>query len=297
MIFDRKEYMRKYRREIIDIQKLSEKTYDAYSGQLHLFFNWCEALYFYPEEVNSPEGIKEYLSQIKNPYSMNHALCALKKFFDDTIGLPLAIRYIKYAKKPQDLPVILSKEEILRIYGSIDNPKQQFIFLLYYSTGIRKSEMQNLKERDFDLFRDEITIDKGKGKKSRKVTFSPILKKKFFEYKQYRENEIKKFHFKPEYFFVGQFGGQYKSSNAFLKTACEKAGIEKRIYNHLLRHCFGTHMRERMIDLSTIGELMGHSPGSKQTFMYARLSKTVRMNAGTPLDDLMAVQNEKLQTA
>lgn len=290
MIFDRKEYHRKFRREIIDIQKLSENTYEAYSCQLDLFFNWCQSLYFYPEEVNSQEGIKEYLSQIENANSMNHALCALKKFFDDTLGQPLAIRYIKYAKKPQKLPEILSQEEIIRIYNAIDNEKQKFIFLLLYSTGIRKSELENLEEKDFDLFRNIITIRSGKGRKDRNVCLSPIIKEKLFTYKEYRNQEIKKFHFQPKYFFVGQGGEKYKSVNAFLKNAALKAGITKNVHEHQIRHCYATHMREKLVDIATIGQLLGHAPNSKQTFVYARLSKTVGMNAGTPLDSLMITQ-------
>lgn len=290
MIFNRKEYHRKFRMEIIDIQKLSERTYEAYSGQLDLFFNWCESLYFYPEEVNSQEAIKEYLSQIKNPFSMNHALCALKKFYDDTLGTPLAVRYIKYAKKPQHLPEILSQEEILRLYNAINNDKQKFIFLLLYSTGIRKSELENLKEPDFDLFRNLIIIRNGKGNKDRNIPMSPIIKELFFSYKKYRQEEIKKFNFQPQYFFVGQFGEKYKSVNAFLKNAVEKTGITKRVHEHLIRHCYATHMREKLVDIATIGQLLGHAPNSKQTFIYARLSKTVGKNAGTPLDSLMIKQ-------
>lgn len=298
MIFDRLEYHRKFRREILDIQKLSPRTYDSYSEQLDIFFNWCERQYFDPVEINSVEALKEYLARIKNANYQNLALCALKKFYDDTLGEPCAVRYIKFAKKPQALPVILSKEEIILLYNNIENEKQKFILLLYYSTGIRKSEMQNLEERDFDLFRNVITIRSGKGNKDRSVSFSPVLKEKFFEYKKFRQEEIKKFHFSPQYFFVGQFGGKYKSSNAFIKRACKKAGIEKRVFNHLIRHCFGTHMREKLIDLATIGELMGHAKNSKQTFLYARLSDTVLKNAGTPLDDLMMAQsNEKLKSA
>src|ERR1035437_3581914 len=258
MIFDRKEYHRKFRREIIDIQKLSERTYEAYSDQLDLFFNWCESLYFYPEEVNSQEAIKEYLSNIKNPNSMNHALCALKKFYDDTMGSPLAVRYIQYAKKPQQLPEILSQEEILRLYNAIKKEKQKFIFLLLYSTGLRKSELENLKERDFDLFRDVIIVGAGKGNKGRQLPMSPIIKEMFFIYKDYRKQEIVKFNFQPEYFFVGQFGDKYKSVNAFIKSAAIKAGITKRVHEHQIRHCYATHMREKLVDIATIGELLGH---------------------------------------
>lgn len=290
MIFDRKEYHRKFRREIMDIQKLSERTYESYSCQLDMFFNWCESLYFYPEEVNSQEAIKEYLSQINNPNSMNHALCALKKFYDDTLGMPLAVRYVKYAKKPQQLPEILSQEEILKLYHAIENEKQKFIFLILYSTGIRKSELENLEEKDFDLFRDLIIIRRGKGNKDRHVSMSPIIKQMFFKYKEYRNEEIKKFHFKPQYFFVGQGGEKYKSVNAFLKNAAKKAGITKRVHEHLIRHCYATHMREKLVDIATIGQLLGHAPNSKQTFVYARLSKTVGQNAGTPLDSLMVNQ-------
>lgn len=297
MIFDRLEYHRKFKREILDIQKLSPRTYEAYSDQLDLFFNWCERLYFDPIEINSDEGIKEYLTKFVNANSQNHALCALKQFYDNTLGIPLAVRYIKYAKKPQKLPVILSQQEILRIYDCIDNEKQKFIFLLLYSTGLRKSELEFLEERDFDLFRDLINVRSGKGNKDRQVTLSPILKQKFFEYKRYREEEVKKFHFKPQYFFVGQFGDKYKSVNAFLKTAAHKAGITKRVHEHLLRHSFATHMREKLIDIATIGQLLGHAPNSKQTFIYARLSNTVMKNAGTPLDDLMAIKQANKKSA
>lgn len=297
MVFDKIEFRRKFYREIIQIQKLSYRTYEAYLERLEHFWGWCESFNIHPKEINSHEAIKEYLSQFENANTLNHSLCALKKFYDDVLGMPLVVRYVKFAKKPRTLPEILSKEEILRIYNCIENEKQKFIFLLLYSTGMRKSEMQNLEEKDFDLFRNEITIREGKSGKDRKVVFSEVLKEKFFNYKRYREKEIKKFHFIPQYFFVGQFGGKYKSSNAFLKTACRKAGIEKRIYNHLIRHCFGTHMRERLIDLNTIGELLGHAPGSKQTFIYARLSNTIRKNAGTPLDDLMQVLPQKKESA
>lgn len=296
MIFDRREYHRKFRREIIDIQKLSEKTYEAYSCQLDMFFNWCESLYFYPEEINSEEGIKEYISQIKNPNSMNHALCALKKLYDDCLGYPLVVRYIKYAKKPQQLPEILSQEEILLLYNAINNPKQKFIFLILYSTGLRKSELENLKETDFDIFRELIIVKSGKGNKDRHVPMSSIIKEMLFDYKKYRLEEIKKFNFQPEYFFVGQFGGKYKSVNVFLKNAANKAGITKRVHEHLIRHCYATHMREKLIDIATIGQLLGHVPNSKQTFIYARLSKTVGQNAGTPLDSLM-IKQQLLKTA
>lgn len=293
MIFDKTEYRRIFYREIIQIQKLSYRTYEAYLERLEHFWGWCESLYFNPEEVNSKEGLKEYLSQFDNPNTLNHSLCALKKFYDDCLGQPAAVRYIKYAKKPQHLPQILSKDEVLRLYDAIDNIKQRFIFLLLYSTGLRKSEMQNLEERDFDLFRNVIYVRGGKGNKDRQVPFSPVLKEKFFEYKEYRAQEIKRFHFTPKYFFVGQFGGKYESSNAFLKNACRKAGIDKRVFNHLIRHSFATHMREKLIDIATIGELLGHAKNSKQTFIYARLSNTVLQNSGTPLDDLMATRTQK----
>lgn len=291
-IFDRTEYMRKYEREIINIQKLSYRTLEVYSVKLHQLFNWCEEKGFNPIEINNADTIKDFLSRYQSPNTLSQALSALKIFFDDVLGVPLVVRYIKRPKKEKKLPDILSKSDLLKIYQYINCPKQKFIFLLLFSTGLRKSEIQNLEEINFDLFRDLIIIKGAKGKKDRLVPLSPIVKDKFFEYKQYREKEVKKFKFIPQYFFVGQFGGQYKSVNAFLKTAAKKAGVAKRVYQHLIRHCYGTYMREKLVDLATIGQLLGHEEGSKATYIYAQLSNTVLKNAGTPLEDLMAPIDE-----
>lgn len=293
MIFDKLDYLKKFERELLDIQKLSKSTHDSYSERLEHFFYWCERRYFDPIEINNPDAIKEYLSQFENANTLSHSLCALKKFYDDVLNMPLVVRYIKYPKKKQVLPNILSKNDLLKMLEHITNEKQRFIFLLLFSCGLRKGEIQRLEEKHFDLFRDVIIIKDSKGGKDRLLPLSPILKNLFFSYKEYRTNEIKKFHFVPKWFFVGQFGEQYQSVNAFLKTATEKAGIHKRVYQHLIRHCYGTYMREKLIDIATIGELMGHASGSKITFLYARLSNTVRQNAGTPLEDLMAQKNSQ----
>lgn len=286
-IFDRKEYTRLFILNGKGLRRLADSSMDTYLYQLNRFFNFCESQYLDPDEF-SEEGVKEYCAQSRTINELKGSIAALKLFFQYVLHKPLMFRYIPFSQPERKLPDILSQEEIIMIMEQITNPKHLFIFILMYSTGLRVSEVQHLKEVDFHFFRDLIKVRSAKGNKDRYVPFDETLKGLFHDYKKWREEKIKKFHFKPEYFFVGQFGGMYSqgSINKWLKKYAKLAGIEKKMHAHLMRHTYGTHMREELVDLATIGQLLGHAPGSKSTFLYAQLSNTVMKQAGTPMSRL-----------
>ena len=283
-IFDRREYTRQFILNGKGLRRLADSSMDTYLYQLNRFFNFCEFQLLDPDEF-SEEGVKEYCAQSRTINELKGSIAALKLFFEFVLHKPLMFRYIPFSQPERKLPDILSQEEIVMIMEQITNPKHLFIFILMYSTGLRVGEVQELKEADFLFFRDQIKVRSAKGNKDRYVVFDETLKSLFHDYKKWREGEIKKFHFIPEYFFVGQFGGMYSqgSINSWLKKYAKQAGIEKKMHAHLMRHTYGTHMREEMVDLNTIGQLLGHAPGSKSTFLYAQLSNTVMKQAGTPM--------------
>lgn len=275
--------------------KWSENTKETYRSILLKFLGFCFDNQITPHDLDET-GIKEYLIQAKSSSYLKQQIGVLRNFYEFVIKQQWKVGYIPLPKQDRKLPDILSEAEIVSILKTMDNPKHQFIFLLFYSTGMRISEILNLKnEGDIDVFRNVIHIRAAKGKKDRLVPLDAIIKDRYYQFQCYRTAEIQK-HIKQRYYtaekkqaylFVGQFGGQYTeaSINTFLKKYAKQAGINKKIHAHLLRHTYGTHMREKMIDLETIAALMGHK-STKTTQLYAQLSNKTIQNAGTPLSGL-----------
>lgn len=275
--------------------KWSESTKDQYRSILLKFLGFCFENQITPHDLDET-GIKEYLLQAKSASYLKQQIGVLRNFYEFVIKQQWKVGYIPFPKQERKLPDILSEAEIVSILSAMDNPKHQFLFLLFYSTGMRISEILNLKnEGDIDVFRNVIHIRAAKGKKDRLVPLDAMIKERYYQFQSYRNSEIAS-HIKYRYYtaetvqpylFVGQFGGKYTeaSINTFLKKYAKQAGVTKKIHAHLLRHTYGTHMREKMIDLETIAQLMGHK-STKTTQLYAQLSNKTIQNAGTPLAGL-----------
>ena len=147
-IFDRKEYTRKFILNGKGLRRLADSSMNTYMYQLNRFFNFCESHYLDPDQF-SEEGVKEYCAQSRTINELKGSIAALKLFFEFILHKPLMFRYIPFSQPERKLPDILSQEEIVMIMEQITNPKHLFIFILMYSTGLRISEVQNLKEADF----------------------------------------------------------------------------------------------------------------------------------------------------
>ena len=148
---------------------------------------------------------------------------------------------------------------------------------MYYSCGLRKSELINLKITDLDSARRVIRIRNSKGAKDRDVSMPLGLLKLISKY--YHQYKPK------EYLFNGQNSLQYSSSSIdkMLKAGVKKAGIKKRITTHSLRHSYATHLVERNINLRFIQEALGHN-SSRTTEIYTKLSKENIANMVSPID-------------
>ena len=124
-----------------------------------------------------------------------------------------------------------------------------------------------------------VRIEQGKGKKDRMVILpQTILENLRAYYKEYRPKV---------YLFEGQFGGQYstRAAQSVFKNAMRKAGIEKRIGVHGLRHSFATHLLETGTDIRFIQELLGHN-SIKTTQIYTHITDVSKSNVKSPLDAL-----------
>jgi site-specific recombinase XerD len=153
------------------------------------------------------------------------------------------------------------------------------ILAILYSCGLRVSELINLQWKNIDRSRMIINIIRGKGNKDRQVLLSdaliPLLEKYFREFKT------------QNYILAGQFSEQYSSRSVgqVMKQLAEKAGINKRVYTHLMRHNCFTHMVENGIDINLIQILAGHKKVST-TMIYTHISHNIVSKINSPLNTI-----------
>jgi len=182
-------------------------------------------------------------------------------------------------KKEKKLPSILSKVEVRLLIDVVYNLKHKTLLALIYSGGLRIGEALNLKVNDIDSHRMLIHIKGGKGKRDRYTLLSQSFLTLLREYYK---------HYKPKvYLFEGQNSKKYSTSSAqsVLRNAVLKAGIQKKVTLHTLRHSFATHLLENGTDIRYIQELLGHS-SPKTTMIYTHVTENSIQNIGNPFDEL-----------
>lgn len=259
-----------------DIQLVynSQATIKNYKSQVLCFLN------YFKDEIEpksiSNDKIKDWLLEAQTINSRKHRLCALNSFYKITVGMPSKIQKIPYPKSEKKLPIVLSQQEVQKMFDVCENLKHKVILALLYSCGLRVSELINLKWCNIDRNRMIINVIGGKGNKDRQVMLDgsliPLLEKYFFEYKT------------KTYILSGQFSEQYSQRSVLqvMKQLSVKAGINKRVYTHLMRHNCFTHMCEAGVDINLIQKLAGHSK-VKTTMIYTHISHNLISKIQSPL--------------
>ena len=262
-------YVEMYRKDL-KLKNYSENTIKNYACQVEIFLkNHCVD-FTEPSKINE-KAIKDYLLQFKTRNAMCHAISALKLFYQKTIKQPLKFKYIEYPKSEKKLPQIIEKEFLLDRISKIENKKHKAIIMLAYSTGMRVSEVCNLKIDDIDSKRMIITIRQSKGRKDRIVALSEKVLQ-----------TLRAYHIEylpTEYVFNGQFGGPYSSRSC---NQIVKQYLGKEYHFHLLRHSNATALLEVGTDLRLIQKHLGHS-SSKTTEIYTHVSTASLKKMSLPI--------------
>lgn len=257
-------------------RNFSNNTIANYESAATKFFSQSKK--DHPKNINETD-IREFLSKFSEPNTQRHYHSAIKKYYEICLNQKQKFKYIPYARKDNKLPIVLSQEEVQRMFDVCDNLKHKVILALLYSTGMRVSELLNLKWSHLDRSRGVINIIAGKGKKDRQVPFATELIELLEKY--YREYKSK------EYVLNGQSSLQYSSTSVgqVIKQLADKAGINKRVYTHLMRHNSLTHMLEAGTDLRLIQRLAGHS-NPKTTEIYTHISHNLIRKMQTPISSI-----------
>lgn len=247
----------------------SETTIRTYHHYVEKFLLTTNKYYQHLTSHDFQEYLNQYL--FTSVSQQNQIISSLKFFYE----IILQKKYIKVNyQRPineRKLPKIIDNEYLLSKLNAIKNIKHKAILCITYSTGMRVSEIINLKISDIDSRRMVIIVRNGKGKKDRTIPLSSNILNLLREYyKQYKPTE---------YLFYGQNTLKYST------TSCNrlvKKYVNLDAHMHLLRHSCFTTLLENGTDIRIIQKIAGHK-NIKTTEIYTHVSTNILKNIILPI--------------
>jgi site-specific recombinase XerD len=272
--------------EDMTIRKFAPKTQHDYLQRVK---NFTAYLGRSPDTANS-EDVRRYqlhltASGVGVP-TVNQTVSTLRFFFKVTLARADLVERTTFVREPRKLPVVLSPEEVVRLLDAAPGLKYKAALSVAYGAGLRATEVISLKIGDIDSKRMLIRVEQGKGRKDRYVMLSPHLL------------ELLRAWWKVARPQGWLFPGQNRMSpittrqiNRACHAAADKAGIDKRVSLHTLRHSFATHLLEQNIDIRVIQVLLGHAK-IDSTALYTRVATKTIQQVISPLDRITLTQAE-----
>jgi site-specific recombinase XerD len=210
---------------------------------------------------------------------MNLAISAIKFFYGNILKKDI-VHERGRPREDKHLPIVLSKDEVVKILDITKNEKHRLLLTMVYSSGLRVSEVVALKREHIDFPRGVIYVKLGKGRKDRVTMLSKKAASQIEEY--CKHNNIEK------WLFPGQPSNRpisIRTAQHIFENAVKKAGIIKEASIHDFRHSFATHLLESGTDIRYIQDLLGHS-NIRTTERYTHVAKRSVLSIQSPLDTM-----------
>ena len=267
--------------EDLQVRNFAASTQDNYIRSVARFARHFRCS---PDRLG-PEQIRAFqvhlVTQAKASYGvLAQYVNALRFFYRVTLGKPWMIERIPYPKQERHLPVIPTREEILRFLDGIPNLKHRAILTTCYAAGLRISEVARLRVEDIDSARGVIRVQQGKRRKDRIVPLSPALLELLRAYWRAVRPAS-------GWLFPG-YGHDRPICRRTVQRVCEqarhRAGWDNRKFTaHSLRHSFATHLLDAGTDIRKIQVVLGHA-SLRTTATYTHVSTRTIQSIQSPLD-------------
>lgn len=308
-------------RQHLRVRHYSIRTEKAYLGWIRRFIRFHGRRH--PRDLGVPE-VTAFLSWLATEgkvaaSTQNQALQSLLFLYRHVLEIPLPLLdSMVRARRPKRLPVVLTQEEVQRIYAQVEGHARLVVGILY-GGGLRLSEALALRVKDADLARRELVVRSGKGDKDR-VTVLPAslvgpLQRHLRALRAWHEAErhaaapgvalptaFKRKYPQAATSWPWQFlfpartlcrdpydGGWVRwhvhprSIQRVVQIAAHRAGIAKPVGPHTFRHCFATHLLEAGYDIRSVQELLGHADVST-TMIYTHVLNRGGRAVLSPMD-------------
>ena len=272
------------------LEELQRRNYSHNTVRAYVRIVRELAAYFrQPPDRLGPEHMRRFQVYLFRERKLNARTivqysAALRFFFVKTLKRHYMLENIPLPKEPRKLPTVLSQGEVTTLIESASNLMHRAILMTLYATGMRRAELCQLKVSDIDKERMVIHIRQGKGQRDRDVDLSESLLETLREYWRWMKPKT--------YLFPGTVKGWRadvpitgKVVWAACHEAAQRAGIQKHVYPHLIRHCYATHWLEAGGDLLVLQKLLGHAK-LEDTVKYLHLSRRHLLGVANPLDNL-----------
>lgn len=274
---EKEEFLEKLRVEL-KISKSSGYTIRNYLRANQELLEFCNKN---PEEIGI-DDVKAFMAEkLENKSSSSTILflAAIRNAYDSIFKKDPTLG-IKRPKKETRIPVVLTKEEIKRLIDALPNKKSRLMISLTYACGFRVSELINLKTSDLNFEESTGYVRQAKGKKDRIFNIPNFLSKSL------KKQAAKQQESNNQYFFTGPNGRLTdRNIQKIVRLGAKKAGINKKVSPHTLRHSFATHLLENGTDIRMIQELLGHTDLST-TQIYTHVSTEELKKIKSPIDNL-----------
>lgn len=259
-------------------------TLRNYLQEMRLLFQFHQDL---PVDSLDQHHLNDYIVYIKTNHGVGYAKCkmvaqACSFFFKHVINKPFVLPSKLFPRKQYKLPNVMTQKDVIKLFDTVNSPRERVLLGLLYGCGLRLGETRNLELSDIDRAGKRILIRQGKGMKDRYTLLpAPLLQDLENYWRQYRMGK---------YIFESpllQGRPLHQRSLQVLVNQCmATAGFGSGLYTaHTLRHSFATHLLDAGQDIHTIKVLLGHSK-IETTMVYLHLQQSKRAVMLSPLEML-----------
>jgi site-specific recombinase XerD len=268
-------------RRYLEENRYSKRTSESYISNFELFLKYFQEKD--PDKLKAGD-ISEFVDDhiLRLGYSasyQNIMISAIKLYYYISGSRKITPDSLTRPRRSRALPKVFSKEEVMKIFDATRNNKHKLMLWLIYSCGLRRSEVTNIKLDDLEQDRGIMHIREGKGNVDRMVPIPAKVWEKIYAYLKTYNPKV--------YLFEGQTGGRYSVESVYsvFKQSLKRAGIQKEVGVHSLRHSYATHLHESGLDIRYIQELLGHK-STRTTEIYTHVSRRNLFAIRSPIEDM-----------